>query len=839
MPELLERAAGAGDRIGPYFIREKLGEGGMGVVYRAEQLAPIVRSVALKLIKPGLETERILARFESERQVLSLLDHPHIARVLDAGVTRHGRSYFAMEYVPGESITVFCNRHRLDLRARLELFLKVCDAVHHAHQNSVIHRDLKPSNILVRLVDGEAVPKVIDFGVAKALAPGHGPVITLTEVGQLVGTPGYMSPEQAASPECEVDTRTDVYSLGAVLYELLAGAPLYEYDGSRDPERIRRELALQQPLRPSDRARRIRDRPQREGRRPSEGPPLPARRLRGDLDSIVMKAIQGDRDRRYDSVSILSAELRRHLRGDPIEARLPGAVYRLVRFADRHRLVVVPVLGLVLIALGFSIVTAIQARKLARERDRAEHLVDLMTHLYEVPLFVPGRHHLPAAQHILAGGARLIGTRLAGEPILEARLQHAMGVSLRNIGDPAGGASLLEQARSSLIEQLGAEHENSLSAGHDLAQAYALLGRLPEAESLLTETLEARRRVLGPGHADTLRTASALAMHYKSQRRPSMAAELFGLSLEGMRAALGEEDPETLLTEALLASVQLDLGLLDSAEALLRHAIPRMVDSHPERPLANYNLVCVLARQGRETEALALLRDTRGTGFGMHARRDPHLRSLHHYPEFEDIFKRASLLEPNILADLEWKASELLHSGRTREAEALYQHLLDHVPEDVFHRYRFAGDLVRLYRRQGRVEEAAQLVERRVELRRRERGAESVPVAVEMFGLAQIQLEAGKVGEAAATLREAGSIMERVPLAHSDVYPRLWATYIRGSLAALEGNQEEALRYLRDAVQAGFPNVRIVREDLALRPLRDSPEFQSLLARVEGRFEYP
>ncbi|HMC60946.1 MAG TPA: serine/threonine-protein kinase, partial [Candidatus Solibacter sp.] len=359
--------------IGPYRLIEKIGEGGMAEVWRGEQTTPVRRTVAIKLIKAGMETKAMIARFESERQALALMDHPAIARVFDAGATAEGMPYFVMEYVPGMPITEYCDKYRLSTRERLELFMQVCEGVQHAHQKAIIHRDLKPSNVLISVQDGKPAIKIIDFGVAKALAQRLTEKTMFTEMGMLVGTPEYMSPEQAELTGRNVDTRTDVYSLGLILYELLVGALPFD---SRELRRagfaeILRRIREEDPPRPSTRLRTLGDSLAESARNRKTEPGVLARQLQVDLDWIAMKALEKDQTRRYGSPSDLAAEIGRYLRDEPVLASPPSVAYRAGKFARRHRAGVGVAAGVFLLLLGFAITMTVQARRIARERDRA------------------------------------------------------------------------------------------------------------------------------------------------------------------------------------------------------------------------------------------------------------------------------------------------------------------------------------------------------------------------------------------------------------------------------------------------------------------------------------
>jgi WD40 repeat protein/serine/threonine protein kinase len=359
-------AGAAPERIGPYRILELISDlGGMGLVYLAEQEAPFRRRVAVKMIRPGLDSEEILARFESERQALAILDHPHIAKVFDAGTTPQGRSYFVMEYVPGLWITEYADKHRLDLRERLALFAQVCSAIHHAHQKGIIHRDVKPSNIIVAVVDGAPCVKVIDFGVAKATGMRLTERALLTHQGRAIGTPEYMSPEQAEMSGLDVDTTTDVYSLGVVLYELLVGALPFESRTLREAgyAAMQKIIREQDPPRPTLRLSSLGERADEIARQRRCDPPALHRQLRGDLEWIILRAMEKDRTRRYPSVSELAADLQRHLRDEPVVAGPPSTGYRLRKFARRNRPLVAAVAAVIAaLALGLTISTSLFIR---------------------------------------------------------------------------------------------------------------------------------------------------------------------------------------------------------------------------------------------------------------------------------------------------------------------------------------------------------------------------------------------------------------------------------------------------------------------------------------------
>lgn len=330
-----------GDVIGRYKLLELIGEGGFGSVYVAEQKEPVKRRVALKIVKLGMDTRQVVARFQAERQALALMDHPSIAKVFDAGATESGRPYFVMEWVQGIKITEYCDQNQLSTRQRLDLFIQVCRAVQHAHQKGIIHRDLKPSNILVTVRDGEAVPKIIDFGIAKATQAELTEQTVFTQFGQFIGTPAYMSPEQAELSRLDVDTRSDIYSLGVLLYELLTGTTPFETKEllAAGWEEMRRRIKHQEPVRPSTRLNTLGPAALAEAaqRRKADAPKF-IQSVRGDLDWIAMKCLEKDRTRRYETANGLAVDLQRHLRNEPVVARPRNKLYEFERTVRRHKL---------------------------------------------------------------------------------------------------------------------------------------------------------------------------------------------------------------------------------------------------------------------------------------------------------------------------------------------------------------------------------------------------------------------------------------------------------------------------------------------------------------------
>ncbi|HEX4796522.1 MAG TPA: serine/threonine-protein kinase [Humisphaera sp.] len=402
-------AEGPGAIIGRYKIMEQIGEGGVGLVFVAAQQRPVRRMVALKVIKPGMDTREVITRFEAERQALAMMDHPNIASVLDAGVTDTGRPYFVMELVRGVPITDYCDHHRLDTRARLELFITVCQAVQHAHQKGIIHRDLKPSNVMVTVIDGAPVVKVIDFGVAKAVGPRLTEQTIYTRFTQMIGTPMYMSPEQAEMSSLDVDTRSDIYSLGVLLYELLTGTTPFDRERMRTAafDDVRRIVREEEPPTPSSRLTTLGQGISSVSATRRTEPARLLAQVRGDLDWIVMKAMDKNRARRYETAAALAQDARRYLGDEPVEAQPPSTLYRFRKFARRNKLTLTTialVAAALLLGTAASLWQAVRADRATAEaltlRKKAEDFADRLK--ASNVLIATGRDHMDQGRWALA-----------------------------------------------------------------------------------------------------------------------------------------------------------------------------------------------------------------------------------------------------------------------------------------------------------------------------------------------------------------------------------------------------------------------------------------------------
>jgi non-specific serine/threonine protein kinase/serine/threonine-protein kinase len=646
---------------------QQVGEGGMGQVWLAEQTRPVRRQVALKIIKAGMDSAQVIARFEAERQALALMDHPSIARVFDAGTTSQGRPYFAMEYVKGEPITAYCDRYRLNTKERLALFIGVCEGVQHAHQKGIIHRDLKASNVLVTVQDDHPVPKIIDFGVAKATT-GHLAERTIfTEFGVLIGTPEYMSPEQADLTGLDIDTRTDVYSLGVLLYELLTGA--LPFDGKTLRERaldeIRRTIREVDPPRPSTRVTQLgqtgvaaaRSRHTEPGRLVSE--------LKGDLDWITMRALEKDRTRRYATANALAADVRRHLDDEPVTAGPPSTVYRTQKFVRRHRLGVGAAATLAVVLVAFAATMAVQARRIARERDHtsreaetARQVSAFLVGLFEVSRPSEAVSNSTTAREILDAGAQRIQQSLKAQPEIQATLMSTMGDAYRSLGlyksaeslhdqtlrlqrqihgpqSPEAAASMVlladaleRQAKYQDAERLSRQaieilrsrpgiSKTALAKGlTGLAWILRGQGKTTEAEVTAREARALYDRVPNAPDAEVTACAAALGAVLVAKADWSGAERAFGEQLDYARRANGPRHPQTISAMGNLAVVWAQQRDLGKAEAAYREivALERQQLGSDHAGLATWlnNLGATLFYERKYSEAESFYRESLG-----------------------------------------------------------------------------------------------------------------------------------------------------------------------------------------------------------------------------------
>lgn len=849
---------------GRYQLDSKLGEGGMGQVWLAEQISPVRRQVALKLIKAGMYDEHTVQRFESESQSLAIMDHPVIARVYDAGKTDLGQPYFVMEFVRGRAITEYCDEKRLSVGERLELLARVCEGVQHAHQKAIIHRDLKPANILVNEMDGVAAPHIIDFGLAKAMSASIAPGRTLTQLGQFMGTPDYMSPEQVSARGSDIDTRTDVYSLGVIMYVLLTGLPLFETDSfERIPlDELLRRVRENNPLRPSVRVSNDRNGSATSADARQSGPKQLARLLRGDLDLITMKALEKDRDLRYDSPAELAADIRRYLNHEPIVARPGNTIYQLRKYVRRHRIGVAAAAGILLMLAAFTAIQALELRRISRERDRANRerdraarVSDFMTGIFKVSDPGQARGNSVTAREILDKASNEIETGLANDPEVQSQMMQVMSRTYVNLGLYARAEELARRAldaRTTILGPndqktlesmtqvglilhreghaaeaekmelqayegtrriLGSDNSLTLEAEDYLASALVYLGRFDEAEKLEREVVERATRVLGPNSERTLRAMDNLGAALLWQNRNLEAEQEFRRLLQVAGAAWGPENPGTLRATSSLATALAGEGRLAEAEPLDRSTLATeervLGPDHPLTGDSRESLAYVLSLEGKRANAEKLYRESlasRTRAFG---------------PE-----SSLTLFSESELADL------LYNMGRFREAEnqgreTLKTQIRTMGPESLY-ALKSKDLLASILIKEGQYAEAESLARDTFEARMRSLG----PAHPETLGSLRL------LGIAMAFSRhyaDASKLYRDViaKQGNSSGERGRWTVWNDfASVAISAGHPDDAIQYLREAIDRGFRDADALAADDNLKSLRRNPHFRELVANL-------
>jgi tetratricopeptide (TPR) repeat protein/predicted Ser/Thr protein kinase len=712
-PLLATRALGTeleGHQVGPYRIVRELARGGMGVVYLAERAdGQFEQRVALKLIKRGMDSDEIHRRFLAERQILAQLNHPHIARFYDGGVTGDGRPWFAMEYVEGRPITRHCEERRLGVPERLRLFQDVCDAVRYAHQNLVVHRDLKPSNILVS-ESGEV--RLLDFGIAKLLESGAGAEpLTRTELRAL--TPEYAAPEQVRGEP--VTTATDVYALGGVLYELLAGRRAFRFE-RHTPAELERVIC-------------------------TVDPPPPG--VSGDLDTIVLKALQKDPARRYSSAEALLDDLRRQERGLPVRARPASVGYRTLRFVQRHRVAVIAGGAVLLALVGGLGATLWQARVAGREAARAGIVRDFVVRLFEVAYPHRARGRPVTALDMLELGAERAQTELVREPAAQAELLHILSAIYRDLGQYGQALPLIRKSTEISVRTYGPDHlfvaQRKLTWGRILYYMadYAV------ADSLLSEVVTAYLRVKGPRHPETGTALLNLAYVRNATADYASAEALQREALDIDRAWYGDDDLATAWNVSNLGETLLKEGKVAEADSVHTEALRvrqlQLDANHDELMISLNNLGLVRLAQGRHSEAEGLLREAEA-------------KRRRWYPEGH----------PRLAVTLSGLGEVLLETGRAAEAESLLAEAVamreTYLGADHPETFEVAGRAALAAHRRRRAEGVEDRLRQTVGGLERGFGADHPATATALVDLAEVVADAGRIEAADSLLRRALAI---------------------------------------------------------------------------------
>jgi serine/threonine protein kinase/tetratricopeptide (TPR) repeat protein len=770
----------SGVLIGPYKLIRKLGEGGMGVVYQAQQLQPIRRDVALKIIQPGMDSKRVITLFESERQALALMDHPNIAHVFDAGATG-GRPYFVMELVDGIPITRYCDSKCLTVKDRIELFIPVCQAIQHAHQKGIIHRDIKPSNILVAERDGQAFPKVIDFGLAKAL--GHQlSDATMTNLGAVVGTIEYMSPEQAEPTRHDIDTRSDVYSLGVVLYELLTGTTPLQHQSlaSASYVEILRRIREEEPQAPSS---RVREYPKSTNIR--------YRLLHGELDWIVMKTLEKDRTRRYETVNGLARDLQRYLAGEPVEAGPPSMTYRLRKFTGRHRLALAIAASFIVLLVAGVVVSAWMAVRARQAEAEARAVNDFLKSdlLAQASASAQAGPNTPPDPDLkvrtaLDRAASRIQGKFAKQPLTEASIRQTIAETYEGLGLFPEAQQQEERALELRRQGLGESNPDTLASMEALAGLYADQDKNAQAEPLYRTVLQARRRLLGNEHPDTVSSMNDLALVYLSEGKYAGAEPLLVSTLGIRRRVLGENNPDTLSAMHNLALLYRYQGKYALAEPLYTKVVESerrlLGEDHPATLLSMNNLAVLYGGEGK-------------------------------YPLAESLYAQAAQIQrrvlgekhPDTLLSMSNLAGSYVDQGKYTDAEPIYVKALEIQSQVLGAEHsdtlETMNGLARLYLSDGKYNQAEPFLTRLLEIRRRVRGEEHPDTLVSMSELAQLYRREGKYGSAESLLIKILEIRRRVlgpeQLETTDSMAAL------GDVFVLERKYSDAEPLLREALR--------------------------------------
>ena len=813
--------------IARYTVLRRIGMGGMGEVLLVEQQEPIRRLMALKLVKSSVATPEIIARFESERQALAVMNHPNIARIYEVGETEDGRPYFAMEYIEGDSIIDYCNTQQLDVTQRLTLFRQVADGVHHAHQKGIIHRDLKPPNILVEVIDGRPVPKIIDFGISKAVGSAQEEDSSLTQTGVLVGTPEYMSPEQAVG-SLDIDTRSDVYSLGLLLYELLVGSLPFEREEWRRAALDLRQAPWKMPIpRPSQKLQTRSARATRVARERSTDPAALRRRVRGDLDWIVLKALEIEPDRRYGTAGELAEDIQRHLRHEVVSAGPPSVVYRTRKFVRRHLGVVASGGLLILLLTLFGATSFYQLQAQRRERERAEtearkarRVVEFLSNMLSAPALENMGQDVKM-RDVVGAASVAASAELSSEPQVEAAVRLAIGATYRSLG-------LYEQAEKEFHRALEIRSSGDGTSSLELAVVHRELAALRFYEQRFGEAASEYRQALALARAEPDPSTPFLAgikanlgLVLRTLGKADAAKSLLTEAIEMFESlAEGEEHTNALATAyESLAGILTSEGRFDEAEEYMRATVKAKASlaagrAHPGLATSLHNLAFVLDRKGRPEEALEIYRQALAmeeelTGTRRSLRVAGVLSSLGdcqlrigHYRRAESLIREAwgiwreklGLRKPGsakVEASLATVLGELGEYGEAARlaaeaAEILQETLGDRHPSHA----RALGVLGEQLARLGQRERAERVLRQAISIREQ---------AASLRSLAFLLLEEGRVDEAQVMADRHRAALETV---YGSGHDRVAAPLLEGSILEARGKLERAEAAYRKALEA-------------------------------------
>jgi serine/threonine protein kinase/TolA-binding protein len=791
-----------GVTIGHYHLEEMMGEGGFGEVYRAEQIEPLRRKVALKIIKLGMDTHQVLARFEAERQALARMDHPNIAQVYDAGVTERGRPYFVMELVEGIPVLDYCDQRRLPLPERIELFLQVCEGVQHAHQKGILHRDLKPNNILVSDENGKPLPKVIDFGVAKSLEERLTDQTLITMQEAVMGTPMYMSPEQLEQDSSDLDTRTDIYSLGIILYELLSGATPFHKELPNGISEMRRIIEAVELPRPSKLFHAVADDNVANARRLR--PQAFEKKLRGDLDWIVMKAIEKERERRYNDVGALATDLERYLNHEPVSAGPPSLIYRSRKFIRRHRVGLVTMTCITITLIAGAWVSTLALMRAVREAERARlqesRAVSATERADQQELLAVRASERARTQKSLADTSRKLASQESERALREkeraaleaehARKQKALAEATFGFltdelllrADPAEEPdrditlrTVVDQAAERLEQHLSDQPLEKARIHQMLGSLYLRLAEYEKARNHADESVRLVLEELGPEHIQTLACLHDQAEVMTRQGECREAEEQFRRVLEVRRRVLGAEHPDTLRSLRSLTVCLYEQGQYEEAEEKFRAVLEMQTETlgpeHPESLQTLYNLAMVLAGRGVYEKAGEIHRDVLEVRQRVLGPQHPAtlksmrglcqtLRGQGKYVEAEATHRNMLEIQqrvlggehPDTLDSMHGLAMGLCAQGRYAEAESLVRKLIEirqqqtgaEHPQTLQHR----RELALVLHRQGQYAEAEQINCTLMATWKKIRGAEHPQTLDVQHALTHVLLEQEKYEEA-------------------------------------------------------------------------------------------